>query len=188
MIGDLPQSLIVGGVEYKIKSDFRDILDILEAFDDPNLKEGEKIYVCLAILYEDFEKMPKDLYNDAYKEAIKFIDHGQESKNAIKSPKVMDWEQDEAIIFSAVNKVAGFETRSADYIHWWTFLGYYMEITDGIFARVVSIRSKKSRGKKLEKWEREFAQANSSLVKLKRKISDEEREIMDRINAKIKGG
>lgn len=54
MIGSLPKSLEVNGVEYAIRTDFRDILKILCAFSDPELENEEKIYVCLFILYEDF--------------------------------------------------------------------------------------------------------------------------------------
>ena len=83
----------------------------------------------------------------------------------------MDWEQDEEIMFPAINKVAGFETRSGKYIHWWTFVGYYMEISEGVFSNVVSLRIKKAKGKPLEKWEREFWSANKSICVLKPRLT-----------------
>ena len=43
--------------------------------------------------------------------------------------------------------------RAEKYMHWWTFLGYFMEVEDGLFSQVLSIRQKKARHKKLEKWE-----------------------------------
>ena len=95
----------------------------------------------------------------------------------------MDWEQDEAIMFPAINKVAGFETRSAEYIHWWTFMGYYMEISEGVFSNVLNLRMKKAKGKKLEKWEREFWNSNRDICTLKTKLSSEEQAEKDRINA-----
>jgi len=95
----------------------------------------------------------------------------------------MDWEQDENILFPAINKVAGFETRSIEYLHWWTFLGYYMEISEGVFSHVLSIRMKKAKGKKLEKWEREFWSSNKSICVLREKISEEEKAERDRLNA-----
>ena len=185
MIGELPRKLSVNGIDYPIRTDFRDILKILIAFSDPELEDKEKTYICLFILYETVEDIPEKDYAEAFKAAFQFIDCGASfgDEDAKKSPTVMDWEQDESIIFPAINKVAGFETRSAEYIHWWTFMGYYMEISDGVFSNVLSVRAKKAKGKKLEKWEREFWNANKKLCVLKPKRSKEEQDEIDRLNA-----
>lgn len=182
MIGKLPKSVCVNGVNYAIRSDFRDVLNILCAFNDPELENSEKVYICLCILYEDFDVIPNTDYEAAFKAAMEFIDHGVDSGNA-KSPRVMDWEQDEGIMFPAINKVAGFETRSADYLHWWTFMGYYMEISEGVFSNVLSLRLKKAQGKKLEKWEREYWSANKNICVLKPKLTAEEQAQKDKLNA-----
>lgn len=184
MIGELPKTLSVNGVDYAIRSDFRDILKIVCAFNDPELEDNEKVYVCLFILYEDVDSIPDSDYQAAFTAALGFIDHGV-SKEDTKSPRVMDWEQDESIMFPAINKVAGFETRSADYLHWWTFVGYYMEISEGVFSHVLTLRSKKAKGKKFEKWEREFWSANKSLCVLKPKLTAEEQAAKDRLNAML---
>ena len=184
MIGELPKSLSVNSVEYDIRSDFRDILKIVCAFNDPELENEEKIYVCLYILYEDFDSIPKSEYEAAFKAALDFIDAGAKSDGK-KSPRTMDWEQDENIMFPALNKVAGFETRTAEYVHWWTFMGYFMEISEGVFSNVLSLRSKKAKNKKLEKWEREYWQANKDICVLKPKLTAEEQEAKDRLNAML---
>ena len=162
-----------------IRSDFRDILRILTAFEDPELKDNEKQYVCLYILYTDFDSILQTEYQAAYEAAIKFIDNGAESDG--NSPRTMDW--DAALLFPAVNRVAGFETRSADYLHWWTFTGFFMEIKDSIYASVLSLRQKKAKGKKLEKWEREFWQANRKICVLQPRLTAEEKAEKDRLNA-----
>ena len=41
-----------------------------------------------------------------------------------------------------------------------------MEIDDGLFSQVLAIRQKKSKGKKLEKWEQEFLKDNEKLCSL----------------------
>ncbi len=177
----LPTRLDVVGREYDIRTDFRDILKILTAFDDPELEANEKQYVCLYILYVDFNAIPREAYEDAYRAAIRFIDNGIEGDG--KSPRTMDWEQDAAILFPAVNKAAGFETRSADYLHWWTFAGFFMEIKDSTYATILSLRQKKAKGKKLEKWEREFWQSNAKICRLRTKLTAEEQAERDRLNA-----
>ena len=55
---------------------------------------------------------------------------------------------DEAIIFPANNKAAGCEVRAVLYLHWWTFLGYFGEIVEGLFSTIMSIRHKRAEGKK----------------------------------------
>lgn len=186
MVGDLPRSVTVNGREYTVRTDFRDILKILSAFSDPELEDAERIYVCLCIFYERFDRIPRRDYEAALKAAVQFVDHnasGDAQEAEKRSPRVMDWEQDEALLFPAVNKVAGFEVRSAKYVHWWTFLGYYMEISDGVFAQVLNLRMKKAKGKKLEKWEREFWNQNKDICVLKERLSAEEQAEKERLKA-----
>lgn len=180
MLGTLPKALEVGGKEYKIRSDFRVALLIFEAFNDPDLNDFEKVNVCLQCLFED---VPEDLEN-AYQKAVWFLNGGEEilEKYAEKR-KVFDWEQDEKLIFSAINKTAGFEVRSQDYLHWWTFLGYFNEIGEGLFSTVLSIRLKKSKGKKLEKYEREFYMEHQDLINLKQRYTEEEQAEIDRLKS-----
>jgi hypothetical protein len=86
----------------------------------------------------------------------------------------MDWEQDEYLIFPALNKVAGCEIRSVDYMHWWTFFGLFNEVGDGLYSQVINIRSKLANGKKLEKWEREYYEKHKEMIVIKEKLSPEE--------------
>ena len=67
-IGTLPQTLKVGGRDWRIRTDFRDILKIFEAMNDRELEHEEKIYTMLYILYPDLEKMPVRLYQEAAEE------------------------------------------------------------------------------------------------------------------------
>lgn len=184
MIGQLPRSVIVNGSEYAVRTDYRDILRILEAYNDPDLEDREKVYICLVIFYEDFlDIMPPEDYEAALAEAIRFIDMGDSDSQSKRHPKTMDWEQDEGILFPAINKVAGQEVRAMDYLHWWTFIGYFMEISDGVFSQVMSLRMKKAKGKKLEKYEREFWNANKSMCVLRKKISEQQKDEMDMLRA-----
>ena len=184
MIGRLPTKLKVNDKEMTIRTDFRVALLIFMAYNDPDLLEYEKSIVMLDCLYEDYSSMNQADIADAIKQAIWFLDGGtiEESKGYGQAKKVMDWEQDEQIIFSAVNKVAGFETRAADYIHWWTFLGYFNEIGEGLFTTVISIRHKLNKNKKLDKTEKEFYKDNRLLIDLKKKYTTEQQLEMERIN------
>lgn len=186
---DLPTSIEVHGIEYNIRSDFRAIIDILTAMNDPDLFEpgtGEneqnliKAMVMLDILF--CEEIPVEDLQEACDKASEFIDMGMpEDKNPVR---VMDWEQDAKLIMPAVNKVAGTEIRSLPYVHWWTFMGYYMEIGECLFSSVLNIRQKKSKCKKLEKWETEFYKENKAIIDLKSKeVQHNTKEQMDEVRA-----
>lgn len=82
--------------------------------------------------------------------------------------RTIDWRHDEQIIFPAVSKTMSIaDVRSLPYLHWWSFLGCFGKIGEGLFSTVLSIRRKKSKGKKLEKYEQEFFKQNKDLVVLR---------------------
>ena len=180
MIFDLPRSVEFGGSEWEINTDYRDVLTVLVAMEDPNLTDAEKAYVALYNLYPDFEDIPHGMMQEAFDAALNFIDRGEKGDSG---PRTMDWTQDAKIIFPAVNAVAGYEVRAVDYLHWWTFIGFFMEIKDSTAAQVLSLRAKKAKGKKLEKWEREFWSENKKLCQLRPKLTEEEREEKERLKA-----
>lgn len=165
MLGMLPQTLNINGRAYKIRSDYRDILQIIAAFGDKELSDEEKAYVCLKRLFIAMESIPKSDYQDAYEAAVTFIEcHTSDRK---PSPKVVNWEKDEQLIFPAINKVAGMEVRAVPYMHWWTFLGYFQSIDrEDIWGFILTIRQKRAKGKKLEKYEKDFLNANRDICEV----------------------
>lgn len=190
MIGELPETLTVGGAEYPIRTDYRNVLQVFEAFQDPELQPEEKWIVSIYLLFEDFTcaddvlQAAQDGFNleEAIKQISWFISAGQPEKQVLEKP-TYNWRQDEQIIFSAVNKVAGHETRELEYLHWWTFLGYFNEVGEGTFSFIVGIRHKLSKGKKLEKHEKEFLAQNKELVRLEKPKTREEQAQEDAYNA-----
>jgi hypothetical protein len=177
MIGRLPTALNINGIDRAIRTDFRVALLIFQAYNDPELNDQEKARVMLECLYEDMWSIPATDHQEAHDKAIWFLDGGKYQDSDSKyqsSKKIIDWEQDEQMIFSAVNKVAGKETRAVEYIHWWTFLGYFNEVGEGLLSTVISIRQKKNKGKKLEKYEQEFYRENKALIDIKTRLSAEE--------------
>ena len=166
MLGQLPKTLTINGKSYRIRTDYRNILRIFEAFADKDLSDKEKMLVCLRRMFVDFSKLPYDDYKEAYEQVYWFIGCGKQEE---KRPPVrtFNWIKDEPLMFPAVNKAAGLEVRAVPYLHWWTFMGYFESIdAESLFGTVLSIRQKKARGKKLEKYEREFMQNNKALMAL----------------------
>ena len=168
MIGRLPKTLEIGGKNYEIRSDFRDVLRIYEAFDDKSLTAQEQAYICLANIYPDFESFTtQEELQEAVDKAYWFVGGGDTPQSEPEKTKMIDWKQDENILFPAINKVAGFEVREIAYMHWWTFLGLFGEVGEGLFTAVMNIRQKKARGKALEKYEEEFYRKNKHLIDIK---------------------
>lgn len=68
-------------------------------------------------------------------------------------------------------------------MHWWTFLGLFNEIGEGLFSQVVNIRIKKAKGKKLEKHELEFYREHKDLIDIKCKLTPAEQAELDYVNS-----
>ena len=212
MLFDLPTSVSFGGKEWDIDPDFRQVLRILEAMEDPDLTDGEKATVCLVNLYVDVDEIPPELAQAAFDAAIRFIDHGSgdgikeesrenrcadhgaggtiENLNTHRIPqrarnglRTMDWTQDAPLIFPAVNRAAGFEVRSVDYMHWWTFLGFFMEIKDSVYSTVLGLRAKRARHKPLDKHEQEFWNENRGICRLRERLTAGERAEKERLES-----
>lgn len=184
-VWNFPTSLNIGGVEYEIRTDYRVVLDLLMALNDPELSDSDnkmsaymQSRVILEIMFPDCDNISQEHMQEALDKVAEFIDMG--IVDGSKKPKTMDWEQDAPIIIPAINKVLNREIRAEKYMHWWTFLGAYMEIGEGLFSNVIHIRQKKAKGKKLEKWEQDFYKENKSLIDFqhKEKRSSEEKEML----------
>lgn len=185
MIGSLPKTLTINDREVKIDTNFKTALLCMEVYNDPDLSNVEKAYLVLDFIV-GLNNIDENEYEEALNKVNWFLDGGLNYENVSGKKKIMDWIQDEQFIFSAVNKVAGKETREESYIHWWTWLGYFTEINEGLFTTIVSIRSKKARQEKLTKAEQEFYKKNKSIVDINERLSAEEQAEIDRWNEILK--
>lgn len=185
MMFELPEKLDICGQEYSIRSDYRVILEICLALNDPDLSSSEKAFVVLDLFYPEFERMPPDVYQEAVEKCFWFINCGDEESKQ-KAPKLVDWEQDFRYIVAPINRVCGKDIRSIPYdeetntggFHWWTFISCYYEIGDCLFAQIVRIRNAKARGKALDKADKEWLRQNRHLVEFKNKYSSAEEDIL----------
>lgn len=180
MIGSLPTTLTINDREVEIDTNFKTALLCMEVYNDPDLEMAQKAMLVLDFVI-GLDKLRPEEYEEAITKVNWYLDGGLDYKNVHDNRKLMDWIQDEQMIFSAVNKVAGKETRAEKYIHWWTWLGYFTEINEGLFTAVVSIRTKKGK-KKLTKEEEEFYKKNKEIVDIKPRYSEEELAEMERLN------
>lgn len=177
MTYELPVALNVCGTEYCIRSDYRAVLDVCAALTDMELSDNDRGVAVLGIFYPAFEQMPPEHYSEAIKKCFWFINCGAEETKT-PAPKLMDWEQDFPYIVAPINRILGKEIRSVPYLHWWTFISFYYEIGDCLFAQIVRIRDLKRRGKTLDKQDREWYSKNRDLVDLKVTYTEAEKKLL----------
>lgn len=164
---DLPISLTIDGTEHYIqnKADYRTIIDIIDITQDTELNDSEIMAAVIIAFFEDINSIQEIYYTFSdieatYKEIMNFISLNDNEIGHTSKHKLIDWVQDEKLIVSAVNNVAGTEIRALPYLHWWTFIGYYMAVGESSLSHVVGIRSKIAEGRKLDKSEQKFRRDN----------------------------
>ena len=171
---ELADTVEIDGSTYRIRTDFRVILEIFVMLNDLDLDDGDKTEALMQMFYID---RPEDT-GKAIQAFSSFVDPRPRSSSGRSG--LVDWETDFELIAAAVNHVLGTECRSLPYLHWRSFLGAYMEISsDSLFSRVVSIREKLRSGKKMEKWEKAWYRKNRDLVDLPMKFSKKEIELLE---------
>ena len=161
---DLPSFVIIEGEKFEIKTDWKNIIDIFECFNDDNLTKYEKFDCLLDLFYKDYEKITDG------KQALDYLYlfiNGNRKEEQTKSQKssgvelkLVDWQKDLPLIIPPVNKVLGYDVREKDHLHWWTFYGAFNEIGECTFQTYVGIRYKLAKRKKLEDWEKEVYRNN----------------------------
>lgn len=185
----LPKTMEISGTVYDIRSDFRAVLDIYAALNDADLKPDVRAYEVLHIFYPDADIIPEEFHQEAVDKCLAFLQGGRlQPLPGKKEPRLIDWSQDYPLIVGPVNRVLGTEVRELKYLHWWTWLSAYYEIGDCFFAQIVSLRDKLSKGKPLDKADREFYRKNKSLIDLKPNFSNEDKQVLNTWLHPAKGG
>lgn len=164
---DLPVAVEIDGQQFKIREncDYRIILRCINALNDGDLTDDQKIQCAIIIFYEDYNLITNP--QKAAEEMFRIIGYNEPQEAGTQKPPLMDWNKDFQQLAPPISRIIGYDIRTpGKYTHWWTLVGGYMEIGECTFATIVSIRSKKQKGKKLEKWEQEYYRDNRQKVEL----------------------
>lgn len=170
---ELPTTVDVFDRTYQIREngDYRLILEVVTVCNNPDFTKDEQAVAALTLFYDNIDTA-EDVFNEfestellqeAVKQMMIFISCGEDNSTGYKTKhKLIDWKSDEKLIVSAINPMLGQgkDVRMIPYMHWWTFISYYMGIKESALSTVVGIRSKIVKGKKLETYEQEFRQDN----------------------------
>lgn len=151
LIDELPTSLQINNTEYPINSDFRTCLRIVMALEDNELTAQEKQVIVLVNL---FRKIPEDV--PAAMQAAQLFLNGGKVYQDNDSPRVVSFEKDAPLIYSAFRQTHGVDLTSIN-LHWWQFLALMQGLDhESNFRQLVSLRIRVRSGK-ATKQEKEIA-------------------------------
>lgn len=176
---ELPTTITLPSGEFDIRSkgDYRIVLDCFEILNDRELTKQERILSCLIVFYDNMSDIDSlnvlGNLDVATKEMFRFFNCNQQEVKQQHNYRLLDWSVDAQLIASGVNSVINTEVRALEYLHWWTFMGYYNAIGESTLSTVVSIRHKMAKNKKLEKYEQEFKNDNPQYFTIKLRNDEE---------------
>ena len=131
----LPVSVIVKGKRYKINSDFRTAIKII------NFSEKEQgIKLMIYALKTFYREVPEDLEGAIGAMSDFYNGIGNEEKK-VKSEPLFSFDKDAELIFSSFYTQYGINLAQ-DEMHWYAFVALLRGICgDNVFSRVLEIRS-----------------------------------------------
>lgn len=179
---NLPVQVTIHDQQYRLHTDYRDILEIFSYLEDPDLPEPVRWRIAMALFY--VQPVPPEDWQEALDYLVFFLNCGAGEQ---PGPRLMDWDHDASAIIAGVNRAAGQEIRSLSYVHWWSFLSWFHAMEPGQLSTVVSIRDRLYRGKPLENWQKAYYRANREAVVLPVRRSRQEQQERLRLLARLEG-
>ena len=178
---ELPTTIQIDDKEFTVRNqgDYRTVIDCFNLLEDRELTKQERVLACMMWFYGFDDITELDVFGDklleAYRLMVRFFNCGKDEEDVQSTTyKLIDWDKDSLLICSAINSVAKMEIRAEKYIHWWTFMGYYMGVGECALSTIVGIRSKRAKGETLEKYERKFINENPQYFWNNKTIEEQE--------------
>lgn len=183
LIDGLPTAVEIDGQEYELNTDYRVGLQIMTAFEDPDLTGFEKQVVMLQLLYP---VVPSNAHRAA-ELAVKFLNCGQEPKQSDEEPdatRYYSWSQDSRYIMSAIEQAYHIDLSQAK-MHWWRFSYMFLDLHENcFFSRLIYLRKQKAKGK-LTKEEKEWYYSMREIVDLPEVYTSEEQATINKFMAQL---
>lgn len=148
LIDGLPESVNIGGVDYRINTGFRTSVLFELMIKDKSIPDKGKIEGMLRLYYPE---IPPDR-DEAVKKILWFFNCGKKQKKKKESrnltakdfrenQEVYSFEKDAFLIYSAFKAEYGIDLQDADDLHWWKFSAMLEGLSDDCkFRKVMSIR------------------------------------------------
>lgn len=144
----LPTKIKVNDNIYDINYDFRTVILTLQALEDPELTHFEKLNILVNNIYKD--DIPYEDYEEACKQASRFIDLGKDNNGTNKKSnvRIFSFEKDANYIFTGINLTHNIDLEKEKNLHWWKFMAMFMDMSpECMFGELVYYRKRKAEGK-----------------------------------------
>ena len=153
LMGTLPESFLIGGKEYDISSDFRDIVELEGILSSEELTDAERGEQALHLFYGCIPHAVEE----AVEKLCWFMQCGeinrpQKARRRSQGEGVhkaaYSFIHDAGLIYAAFMQQYGIDLHDVEYLHWWKFkamfesLGKDTLIKEVMHCRVVEIDSK----------------------------------------------
>lgn len=182
LIDGLPSAVEVDGREYALNTDYRVGLQIMTAFEDPELTGYEKQCIMLQLLYPT---IPPDTRRAA-ELAVKYLNCGQDGggESSGDGTRYYSWTQDARYIMSAIEQTYHIDLPVTD-LHWWRFVGMFLDLNeDCFFSKLLYLRKQKAKGK-LTKEEQEWYRSIQDIADLPEVYTTEEQAAINNFMAQL---
>lgn len=149
LIDSLPETIIVEGKEFLINSGFRTFILLEQLLSDDTISDKEKVYQMIDLIFvEEYPNMTEEVMDkiiDFYrcgKQVIKVKKRKQNQKKEIKSPKIYDFDYDDALIFAAFYQQYNIDLNEIEDMHWWKFKALFNSLnSDCEFVKIMGYRA-----------------------------------------------
>ncbi len=131
-----PDSLLIGGREYRINTDFRVWMQI-------NLRSAGKTEQETAKVVHDFiisQGLPNT--EESFRAVLDFYSCGKKEENVENGKeRAFDFEKDEDLIFAAFLSQYHVNLRT-DFLHWWDFMAMFAGLAEEhVIVKIMGIRT-----------------------------------------------
>lgn len=169
-----PTTATIDGRVYKLNTDYRVGLRIMDAYEDAELLPVERAAIMVRLL---FEEVPHNKQK-AIELAAKFLNAGieREQDEGTDAPRrrFYSWSKDAQWIYSAFRRSHNIDLDSIEHLHWWAFTYLFGDLSaDSFICRLIDLRVRRDKGK-LTKEEREFCSEHSAIIDLDNTADDDE--------------
>ena len=123
LINSLPNSVMIGGQEVGINTDFRASLRFEMMLQDNTMSDVDVVKNALDIYYGDsWRYFPAECFEEACERLDWFYRCGRDLPKSGKSDRkpLISYEHDGEYIYAALLK-QGIDIQEIDYLHWWKF-------------------------------------------------------------------
>lgn len=192
LVNEFPTKVRLDKEIYELNTDFKVGLNIMLLYEDKTLNDYEKTDIMLELLYK--KEIPIELRETAIEKAILFLNAGDSKKDSnndeeydIKPKRVYSFTKDAKYIYSAIKKSHGIDLENIEYLHWWKFVYYFLDLDEkSFFSQMIYLRNQKNKGKLTKEEKVVYANLEDVLeLENNEQYTEEEQEKIDKFTSRL---